>query len=582
MKKSVKSTLAAVFMVLLSGSVQASVVPDFATNTYKEHELSRAEKKCLEDGYKITYANCSNQTAPADRCPSHDSYYRSCSQEQWCRNNNYRFLQSDCHVPQYPTKVCPNQFPLYRTCQENIRFACETEGYTSKEKCKLSEKKCPYSRDYGICCGQCESFSHLLQSVPEGFIPDGQTCVTCDGSIKTNVRPAECNGFIKCEHGPFSPQTTSCLQGTAKLYSACKTAPTICNETGYTKSSCSITEDAIDCPQYANLKKCTINCLKLAQSLYPQADILGSDVINPVLDLTKKEIRSLVGLTHPSCQNQKRPTINITIDNKSFEQYQNLFERDISDVILKLNYQIPNGLSANGKLQDVKIIFQGQTPPCPMLSRSTKTAGTVSFENAATLCMNFDVAEDSKLLSSGSVKGNIDLGKNSALGLKGDLLGSLKTKNYTNVFIKGKLEYEDLLNNTLEDESIVFGCNSKNKIVNGINANTANVVVKAWAKLDTPSIVLTSKSDNLNLPNSLSSLHLHKYSNIFSTYGNDDNVVIFPLVENDGAKDCDDKYYNHIGSAVDASQQTMSIEPSNRLEDKWKCRTLSHKQQSCD
>lgn len=117
----------------------------------------------------------------------------------------------------------------------------------------------------------------------------------------------------------------------------------------------------------------------------------------------------------------------------------------------------------------------------------------------------------------------------------------------------------------------------------GIVADTSSIVVKQYGKLDAANILLKSTSDNLQLPNTLGSIHLHKYTKLFSTYGNEGEDTIFPLMNNDGnTKDCDDKYYVHIGSAVDQNQQTMSIEPSNRLEDKWQCRKLRSKQMECD
>lgn len=89
--KSIKFFYLIFSFCVVSAAVRAAVAPEYADNSYSNHELTRAEKKCLDEGYKITYANCSNQTAPADQCPHHKSYYRTCSQEQWCRNNNFRF-----------------------------------------------------------------------------------------------------------------------------------------------------------------------------------------------------------------------------------------------------------------------------------------------------------------------------------------------------------------------------------------------------------------------------------------------------------------------------------------------------------
>ena len=173
--KSIKFFCLIFSFCVVSAAVRAAVAPEYADNSYSNHELTRAEKKCLDEGYKITYANCSNQTAPADQCPHHKSYYRTCSQEQWCRNNNFRFLNEDCKLPLYPLKMCDNQFPLYRTCQENVIKACEDSGFKSKDECKLTDKRCPYSKDYGICCGKCEDFSHILKQIPAGYVPTGET-----------------------------------------------------------------------------------------------------------------------------------------------------------------------------------------------------------------------------------------------------------------------------------------------------------------------------------------------------------------------------------------------------------------------
>ena len=167
--------------------------------------------------------------------------------------------------------------------------------------------------------------------------------------------------------------------------------------------------------------------------------------------------------------------------------------------------------------------------------------------------------------------------KDASLGIKGDLNGHLRTRSFAEIFIKGQLRYTDDLNSSIDNESILLGCNSKVKIGGGISAKTANIVIKQWSKLDTPFIKITSTSDNINLANTLSSIHLYKYSKLFSSYGE----TVFPLVENDDAQ-CDDKYYQHLGSATDASSQTFTLEPSNLGEDKWKCRSLNFRQQECD
>ena len=567
------------FAALLSlcGTARAAVVPEYATNTYKNHELSRAEQKCIDEGYKITYANCSNQTAPAERCPHHDSYYRSCSQEQWCRNNNFTFLEKDCKIPLYPHKMCDNKFPLYRVCIENIGKACEDKGFVHKDKCQLNDKKCPYSPEYGKCCDNCPKFTHSVNAVPEGYVAFGETCTTCSGEVKTNIRPAECEGFQNCRYGPMSSQTPSCLQGKKTLYSLCKTDAMVCQEKGFIVNSCADTEDAFDCPENPSFKRCKINCLKLARVDNPEADVFGADQENPILDVTKNELISVVGMIDKDCRNLGRPTLTFRINKSNLEQYAGLFDRYIADVNINLIFEEPVTLSANGKYRNVKITAQGEFAGCPLSGHKTEILGTVSFNNFPNICTNFTVFPNAKLLTTGSIKGNVDVGKDAALGIKGDLNGALKAQSFAEIFIKGQLNYTDELNNNLDNESIVFGCNSKIKIGGGINAKTSNVVIKQWSKLDTPYIKITSTSDNTSLPNTLSSIHLYKYAKLFSTY----EQTVFPLVENDDAQ-CDDKYYRHLGSATDAALQEFSLEPSNRGEDKWQCRSLTFKQQECN
>ena len=130
--------------------------------------------------------------------------------------------------------------------------------------------------------------------------------------------------------------------------------------------------------------------------------------------------------------------------------------------------------------------------------------------------------------------------------------------------------------------SIIFGCNSKNKIEDGIFADTSNILLRSWATLDTPQIHLTSVSDNPNLPNSLASIHLYQWSKLLSSYGSGNSMVIYPIAENDNSDKCEDKYLLHLGSAVNKNEQTIILEPANLMEEKWQCRRLNKKQLSCD
>ena len=565
-----------------SSDIQASVVPNYAQNKYQSSEMTRAEKKCIEEGYNITYAGCGKQTAPTERCPHHDNYYKSCSQEQWCRNNNYTFSASDCALPLYPVKKCDNGYELYRACRENVTKACEEAGYTSDQKCKLTSKRCPYSQSYGICCDTCPDFTHEMDKIPAGYVADGETCTTCDDIVKTNIKPDPCEGYVDCPYGPEQPTTDSCLQADKRLYRSCKTADTFCKEKGFTQTTCLATEDATPCPEDPDLKSCQTNCFKVALAENKDTDVIAKDVTNPEINLKNLQMRSLIGLSHKDCQNVERPVVSINLNSKNYEVYQHLFNRTVRDINFKINFEDPLPLNADGELSNIKIEFSGNLPDCPLQSKKTKILGTVNINQAPKLCLNLEIAENSKFISDGSLQGNVDMKDDAILGLKGDLNGYLRSGSYSQTLIKGKLSYKDEFNSKKDDMSIIFGCNSKNKIEDGIFADTSNILLRSWATLDTPQIHLTSVSDNPNLPNSLASIHLYQWSKLLSSYGSGNSMVIYPIAENDNSDKCEDKYLLHLGSAVNKNEQTIILEPANLLEEKWQCRRLNKKQLSCD
>lgn len=560
----------------------AAMVPDYAKNNYQNHELSRSEKKCIDEGYKITYANCSNQTAPADPCPHHEAYYRSCSQEQWCRNNNYTLKKDDCKRPQFATKLCDNNFPLYRGCKENIEQACSEAGFTSKDKCQLSEVKCPYSPNFGKCCGNCEDYPYSIIDIPAGYVQDGTPCKTCSGQTKVKITEADCEGFQICEFGPLSEKTAACQSGEQILFLECQTAQAVCQNKGFEPVSCSETEDTENCPEDAQFVKCHTNCTKLAAATYPEADIITEDVTNPILDLQKTQIRSMVGLSHPDCANSKRPVVTLNLDEQSAHQYINIFDRDIKDIDFVINYINSPSLIFNGTLNNSQVMFQGNIPDCPFIGDNSKFAGKVSIKNAEKLCSNITTATASTFTTSGSVESHVITGESSTFGIQGNFTGALQTGKGSNLFIKGTLTYEDPANNSEDSESIVFGCNSRNKVMEGIIANTSSIVIKSGAKLDTPKITLISTSNSLNLPNYLASVHINKGAYLFSSYGNKEDSSIFEIMNNDGKDGCDDKYYTHLGSSIEEHLKSINLEPSNRKQEAWKCRKLNSSQLKCN
>lgn len=556
-------------IVLGAEGAKAAVQPDYAMNVYQNHELSRAEQRCIDEGYKITYANCQNQTAPTERCPHHDAYYKSCSQEAWCKNNNYTFAEEDCKAPFYPFKMCANKYPLYRICKEDIARACKVAGFESKDKCQLTEKKCPFSPDWGECCGACERFAYELDKLPAGYVADGETCVTCAGVVKTNVKAAPCDGFVECKYGPMSARTESCQKAQVMLYRACKTSADVCRESGYTQNRCLPTDDVRECPQNKEFKHCKINCLKYAKEDNPGADVIGTDVTDPMLDLTKMKLMSLVDMQEASCQNQTRPEITLHINNQNIDMYENLLDREIENVSIRLIFEDAIELNANGKFKNVKIKAEGNMPECPLRGLMIEVDGVVSFGGIEKLCASFRVAEKAKLIADGGVAGDVELDKDASLGLKGDLVGKLTTKSFAEVLIKGKLVANDEDNFEAEKTSVEFGCNSKVKIEGGIEANAATVLIRQWSVLDTPSVKFVSAGEKV------SGMHMYQYVKIYNAYGE----TVFPIVEN---ATCDDMYYMQESATAENRRREITLEPSNLMSDLWKCQERNSKQLDCN
>ena len=565
-------------LLLISAPAIASVIPEYATNVYTKKSPSRSEKKCMDEGFSITYENCPKMTAPIEPCPYHQNYYKSCSQEQWCKNNNYVYKKEDCQLPTYPVKKCDNKIEMYRVCQLDIKKACESHGFSHRTSCKITPEKCPYSEDYGKCCTSCEGFSHDINNIPDGYIADGPTCINCDDVTMTNIIENPCEGFEYCQYGPATNTTPSCQKGTKMLYNSCKSADYYCMEKGYTKPSCTSTEDFEVCPEFENLVKCRTNCYKLAVEMNPEADVIDVNVTDPKLNIGKKILKSIYGNISDTCSSTVRPEITLNLNDENMEMYSDILNREISDVTLILNYSQPIELPINGEFNNVRIKITGDTAECALKGQNIKVKGTLNIIGANNICANIIVEEGGKFITSGNIKGNIHLGKSASLGVKGNVFGSINASSYSEILIKGILKYKDLANNSIDNESISFGCGSKVKVSGGIIAETANVVIKQRAFVDTAYIKTISTSDNIDLPNTLSSIHVQKSAKIYSIYDSSEYL----LAENNDSVNCDDKYYIHIGSSIDTSKQTISLEPSELLSEKWQCRTLDRKQLECN
>ncbi len=564
-------------LFVFSSASEAAMLPEYADNSYTEHSLSRSDTNCIKAGYKVTYGDCKGQTAPEGRCPHSNNYYRACTQRQWCLNYNYTYSNKNCPSPQFPAKQCSNGYELYRACNLNNEKACRQLGYNPQNECMLTEERCPYDNTYGKCCDSCPNFSHSIDEIPAGYIADGPICITCDKIKKTNIIENPCEGYTKCSYGPKTLQTTSCLRGKEVLYSECKSSEQLCIEQGYTKKSCKSTENTISCPQNTNLKSCTTNCEKLISKLYPEAQIITHDIVNPKIDDTKKELRSSYGILSKECNSEYRPEIRLDLNYNNYNDYVYLFNKNISNINFVLNFEDPVDIIFGGILENVKIKTIGNTPECPIKGELIKINDTVSFINDKTICANIEIRDSSKFITTGNVKGDINAGQNSSIGIKGNLNGLLQTKSFSEIFIKGNYSATDTNNLIHPNGSIVFGCDNKAKILGGISAETANIIIKRNSTVDTPFIKIKSTSSNLDLPNQISSIHVHKYSKIMTTY----DKTEFPMIYNNSF-DCDDKYFIHLGSDIQLAKQEISIEPSAFYREKWQCQKISRQQANCD
>ncbi len=558
-------------------SAYAAVTPEYATNVYSEHVLSRAEKKCIEEGYKITYANCDNQTAPVDRCPHHDGYYRSCSQEQWCRNNNYTFLPKDCTLPTYPVKICDNKFAIYRACQKDTDKACRGLGFSSAVECALSDQRCEYDNSYGKCCDECPDFPYELDKIPEGYTSSNELCTTCEGITKTKVVETSCEGFSSCQYGPMSAQTPYCLKGKTVLYSACKTAEMLCQEQGYIHNSCQATEDEFPCQDFTELKKCKINCYKYAVINNPDSDIIAQDVTNPDIDAEKQMLSSLYGEISQDCIGATIPVITLNLNANTFPIYRELFNRNISNVNFRLNFEEPLSLEANGQLDNVRIAVSGTPNSCAFSGTKLTINGKVAISGNADICADIEINDMSKFTTGGNVNGNIKTGSNTSLGLKGNLNGSLTTKAYSEVFIKGHINYINKQSNSPESDGITFGCNNRAKIVDGITVSSANILLRQYTFIDTPSIKLISTGSS---DSGAASLHLYKHSKITSILG-DSEYLLSENEENSGGIICDDLYVINKVASTSNQAPDITLMPASLLKDKWQCSQLSRLQLKC-
>ena len=184
-----------------------------------DYDLDNAER-CRQEGY--TQTSCPKGQEPSNTCPYDSDYFEKCVSS--CPSNYVT-----CEVPYYGVgEDCDGK---YASCEKDTERACQELNPDYVDECgtgqQLSDDRCSYDNTYGTCCNTCWDYAYTLESIPDGYIQDGEPCITCDGLAFVNAKPNPCDGFMDC--GSMGPDTgaNSCLSGNQLKYSNCKPCPNL-------------------------------------------------------------------------------------------------------------------------------------------------------------------------------------------------------------------------------------------------------------------------------------------------------------------------------------------------------------------
>ena len=162
-----------------------------------DFDLDNGER-CRQEGY--TQTSCPEDSDPVNFCPYDNTYFERCQAN--CPSNYVT-----CEPPYYGVgEACGDK---YASCEKDTERACQelNPGYT--DNCgsgqKLSDDRCSYDNSYGICCDTCSGYPYTADSIPNGYVQDGEACMDCDGNQKVKVKPNPCDGFMDC--GSVGPET---------------------------------------------------------------------------------------------------------------------------------------------------------------------------------------------------------------------------------------------------------------------------------------------------------------------------------------------------------------------------------------
>ena len=147
-----------------------------------EDYVPKGPTDCLEEGYTVT--DCPNGYKGNKECLYADGYFAECIED------------------------CPS---YYKQCEEPYHGVGQEcgDGY------------------YASCqCDYCEGYSYKKEDIPDGYVADGEPCVSCNGEMyKIKVNP--CEGYQDCGSMGGKVGATTCLSGTNMMYSECKPCPSL-------------------------------------------------------------------------------------------------------------------------------------------------------------------------------------------------------------------------------------------------------------------------------------------------------------------------------------------------------------------
>ncbi|MDO5387232.1 MAG: hypothetical protein Q4F75_08215 [Pseudomonadota bacterium] len=190
-------------------------VSDGNGNPGRNPEYDTPAEQCRDAGY--TQSPCPEGSHPVS-CPA-DSSYHTCS----CADE----YNKTCEKPYYGIgDSCGGQ---YKQCKKDTERACREENPEFTNYCQngwqMGNEKCSYDPTFGICCNTCVGYNYTQNTVPNGYVTDGEPCLNCSGDEVYKIKPNPCDGFQDC--GSMGPESgaQSCLSGTVTKYDNCKPCP---------------------------------------------------------------------------------------------------------------------------------------------------------------------------------------------------------------------------------------------------------------------------------------------------------------------------------------------------------------------